>query len=40
MIELIVKEISNALYRPADEENNANDDLTNKMNPNGRTRVS
>lgn len=40
MIELIVKEISNAIYRPADEENNANDDLTNKINPNGRTRVS
>ena len=40
MIELIVKEISNAIYRPADEENNANDDLTNKMNPNARRRVS
>lgn len=40
MIELIVKEISNAIYRPADEENNANDDLTNKMNPNGRRGVS
>ncbi len=40
MIELIVKEISNAIYRPADEENNANDDLTNNMNPNGRSRVS
>lgn len=39
-IEFIVKEISNAMYRPADEENNANDDLTNKMAPNGRTRVS
>ena len=36
MIELIVKEISNAIYRPADEENNANDDLTNKMTSNGR----
>lgn len=40
MIELIVKEISNAIYRPADEENNANDDLTNKISPNGRGRVS
>ena len=40
MIELIVKEIANAIYRPADEENNAEDDLTNKLNPNGRTRVS
>lgn len=40
MIELIVKEVSNAIYRPADEENNANDDLTNNMNPNGRSRVS
>ena len=40
MIELIVKEISNAIYRPADEENNASDDLTNKLNPNGRTRIS
>lgn len=40
MIELIVKEISGALYRSADEENNANDDLTNKANPNGRARVS
>ena len=40
MIELIVKEISNAIYRPADEENNANDDLTNNANPNGRSRVS
>ena len=40
VIEFIVKEISNAMYRPADEENNANDDLTNKANPNGRARVS
>lgn len=40
MIELIVKEVSNAIYRPADEENNANDDLTNNTNPNGRRRVS
>lgn len=40
MIELIVKEISNAIYRPADEENNANDDLTNKMSTNGRGRIS
>jgi len=40
LIELIVKELSNALYRPADEENNASDDLTNNINPNGRARVS
>ena len=39
-IEFIVKELSNAIYRPADEENNANDDLTNKMGGNGRARVS
>jgi hypothetical protein len=40
MIELIVKEVSNAIYRPADEENNANDDLTNNISTNGRRRVS
>jgi hypothetical protein len=40
MIELVVKEVSNAIYRPADEENNASDDLTNNANPNGRRRVS
>lgn len=40
VIEFIVKELSTAIYRPADEENNANDDLTNKLNPNGRARVS
>lgn len=40
MIELIVKEVSNAIYRPADEDNNANDDLTNNTNSNGRRRVS
>ena len=38
-IEFIVKELSNAIYRPADEENNANDDLNNKVNPNGRRGV-
>lgn len=40
MIELIVKEISNAIYRPADEDNNADDDLTNNTASNGRKRVS
>ena len=39
VIEFIVKELSNAIYRPADEENNANDDLNNKVNPNGRRGV-
>lgn len=37
-IELIVKELGNSIYRPADEENNANDDLNNKT-VNGRAAV-
>ena len=37
-IELIVKELGNSIYRPADEENNANDDLDNKT-VNGRATV-
>lgn len=31
VIELVVKELSGAIYRPKDEKNNAKDDLANKM---------
>ena len=31
LIELVVKELTNSIYRPEDENNNANDDLANKM---------
>jgi hypothetical protein len=42
LIELVVKELSNAAYRPEDTENNAHDDLEGlavKLSNNGRTRV-
>ena len=31
LIELVVKELTNSIYRPEDESNNAKDDLVNKM---------
>ena len=31
LIELVVKELTNSVYRPEDESNNAKDDLANKM---------
>lgn len=31
LIELVVKELTNSIYRPEDESNNAKDDLANKM---------
>ena len=31
LIELVVKELTNSIYRPEDENNNAKDDLANKM---------
>lgn len=34
LIELVVKELTNSIYRPEDESNNAKDDLANKMTKN------
>lgn len=38
LIEYIVKELSGTIYRPADDANNANDDLANKQSVNARNR--
>ena len=31
LIELVVKELNGSIYKPDDEENNAKDDLVNKL---------